>query len=197
MAKVEPVATFTPAPPTATPIPPTPTPVPPTPTPAPPTNTPTPVPPTFTPTPIPPTATATPRPPTPTNTPAPNKKNAVYLDPRLLTNDAESYVGKMIYLQGEALNVFTYSRDDGTPYTWINLLAGVRGKSVTESITVTFEPKQPKILSDECYRIYGFVAGTTTVENLLTGATHENPLVEAFAWEKSAAGSYGIGCKAP
>lgn len=129
---------------------------------------------------------------TPTATPAPSKAGARYVDPRELTADPKSFVGQNIFLQGETLTV-----EHRDTYSWIQIQARVRGRSIDESIVVRFEPKEPKILSQECYRIYGIVAGTEEMQLKLTGAINEVPLVRGYAWEPAPRGEYGIGCAGP
>jgi hypothetical protein len=149
----------------------------------------------LTPTPVPPTATPVP----------PSKAAAVYVDPRQLTSDPQSYVGKNIILQGEALNVTQNQEDKGglftsphPAYTWVNLMAQVRGKNgTTESIAVQITPPSKTLLSEECYRIYGVVVGTEKVTRTLTGAENEVPEVNGYAVESAPQGAYGIGCAAP
>ncbi len=128
----------------------------------------------------------------------PRREQAVYLDPRELVADPKAYIGRNILLQGKALNVEHSDGDRLNPsYTWVNLLAQVRGRSTTESIVVMLRPKDPKILSDECYRFYGVVAGTQRVTRLLTGAVNEVPLVNGYAWESVGRDAFNIGCVSP
>ncbi len=129
---------------------------------------------------------------TPTATPAPGKASARYVDPRELTADPKSFVGQNIFLQGQTLTV-----DDRGTYSWVQVQARVRGRTIVEPVVVTFEPKEPKILSQECYRFYGVVAGTEKVTIILTGAANEVPLVRGYAWEPAPSGEYGIGCASP
>lgn len=157
------------------------------------------------PTPTPATAKPTPTP-APTPSPAPNSSAAQYVDPRLLVADPKTYVGQNIVIQGKALNVeqraavaggfFTTARP---AYTWVQVLAQIRGKDsfTTESVVVELIPPDRTFLKDECYRLYGIVRGTQTVRLLLTGAEREVPVIEGYAHERVAAGPSNFGCQNP
>jgi hypothetical protein len=123
---------------------------------------------------------------------AAKKQRAQLLDPRLLVSDPKARVGQNIILQGKALNVDQY--DD---YTWVNLQAVVPGRSTTEAIVVEMRPKTPQLLSDECYRFFGVVEGTTEVQRKLTGAVNEVPLVYGYLYETAPRGRFDIGCASP
>lgn len=153
--------------------------------------------------------TATPRPtatPTPQPTPPPDKGVAQYLDPRELVADPRSFIGRNIYLQGKSLTVEQRPAQSGglfstarPAYTWVQLLAQSRGKSTfqNESIVVEVVPADRSLLKDECYRIYGLVAGVQKVRLILTGAERDVPVVTGYAFEKARAGDYDIGCANP
>jgi hypothetical protein len=126
----------------------------------------------------------------PTKTPAELADESIYFDPRLLTSNAEGHVGENIYVQGEAQSV--EQQDD---YTWISVLAEVRNRPVTEPVVVKLRPPEPDLLSAECYRFYGVVAGATETRIVLTGVTDARPLVEAYAAEPSPRESSS--CKPP
>lgn len=123
--------------------------------------------------------------PSPTITPTagPDRSLAKYVDPRELAADPNARKGQMVYLQGRALKVQQVTSAN-KPYTWINLMANVKARSISESIIVTFEPKDTAILSDECYVVYGIVGGTIETKNTFTGATNNDPWVSGFAWER-------------
>lgn len=142
----------------------------------------------------------------PTPSPTPDRAAAQYVDPRLLVSDPKAFVGQNIYVQGKALNVeqraavagglFTTAR---AAYTWIQVLAQIRGKDsfTNESVVVELVPPDKTFLKDECYRVYGIVRGTQTVRLLLTGAEREVPVIEGYAHERVAAGQYNLGCVNP
>jgi hypothetical protein len=129
--------------------------------------------------------------PVPTKTPDELEAEARYLDPRRLAAGPESYVGQNIFLQGSANNVG--QEDD---YTWVQLLAEVRDRSITESIVVILVPPDPEVLREECYRFFGIVAGTTSTTVVLTGAEREEARVDAYAAEPSERDEFS-GCEAP
>ncbi len=129
---------------------------------------------------------------TPTAAPAPGKTSSHYVDQRELASDPKSFLGQNILLQGQTLTV-----EHRDTYSWIQVQARVRGRGVVETVVVRFEPKEPKILSRECYRFYGIVAGTEDTQLKFTGAINEVPLVRGYAWEPAPDGEYGIGCAAP
>jgi hypothetical protein len=139
-----------------------------------------------------PTATTIPtQTPVPTKTPDELQAEADYLDPRLLTSNAEGHVGENIFVQGYAQSV-----EQSGEYTWIHLLAKVRDRPVEESAVVELRPPEPNLLSDECYRFFGIVGGTTETKIVLTGATNTAPLIEAYAYEPSER-SGESSCEAP
>ena len=74
-------------------------------------------------------------------------------------------------------------KEQSHPNSWVQILGRVRDRAITESIVVEFYPKDPKILRQECYRLYGEVAGTQNVTRTLTGATNQVPLLRGYAWE--------------
>jgi hypothetical protein len=126
--------------------------------------------------------------PTPTPVP-PSKATAVALDPRKLAADPNAYVGENIWLQGTALNV---TQND--TYTWVQLLAQVPSHPfATESIVVEFHPRDSRILSDDCYRMYGVAQGTQSVTRTLTGASNNVAVISGYAMETLLRGTYG-GC---
>jgi hypothetical protein len=131
-------------------------------------------------------------------TPAPSKSQAQYVDPRELVADPKAFVGRNVLLQGKTLTV---DQRDGSAvtsaYTWVQVMAQVRGRYTTESIIVEMRPKAPNLLRDERYRLYGVVAGTQKVTRTLTGAVNEVPLISGYAWEPAPADSTGIGCASP
>jgi len=121
-------------------------------------------------------------------------------------SDPRSFIGRNIYLQGKSLTVEQRPAESGglfstarPAYTWVQLLAQIRGKSTfqNESIVVEVVPADRSMLKDECYRIYGVVAGVQKVRLLLTGAEREVPVVTGYAFEKARAGDYDIGCANP
>ena len=142
-----------------------------------------------------PKATNTPKPtatPTATATPLPTKDGADYIDPRLLAADPKAYKGRNVQIQGGAQNI-----DQKSDYTWINFSAGVRGRDISEAIVVEVRPKNPNILSQECYRVYGIVEGTQKVRIVLTGAEKDVLFVKAYQIEDAPRGEFGFGCAAP
>ena len=120
------------------------------------------------------------------------KAQAKVVDPRLLVSDPNSFKGQAVILQGKALNV-----DQKSDHTWVQVMAQVPGRSTTESIVVEMRPRVSGLLSDECYRFYGVVQGTTKVRLILTGVSNDVPLVYGFAAESSPRGRLDIGCTAP
>jgi hypothetical protein len=122
----------------------------------------------------------------------PPAASARLIDPRELAADPTAFIGRNVILQGRALNVTQH--DD---YTWVQVLALVPGRSTDESIVVEMRPKQPRLLRDECYRVYGVVVGTQTVTRLLTGATNVVPLVYGYAFEPAPRDRFGISCAPP
>lgn len=129
--------------------------------------------------------------PTPPPGPTPTKESAIYLDPRELVGDPKSFVGRNIWVQGKALNV-----NQQEAYTWIQLTAGVRDRpGSSENLVVEIFPKAPTILKDECYRLYGVVAGTQPVTRTLTGAKNEAAYIRGYAWEPAPRTSFS--CELP
>jgi hypothetical protein len=122
----------------------------------------------------------------------PDRAAAQPIDPRVLVADPQAVKGQNIILQGQALNV-----DQRDNYTWVQLMAQVPERGVTESIVVEVRPKDATLLSQECYRVYGVVEGTQKVRRTLTGATDEVPLVRGYATESAPRGPSNIGCAAP
>jgi hypothetical protein len=87
-------------------------------------------------------------------------------------------------LQGRANNVQQEDAPLGrAPYTWVDFLAGIHGIPDTEDLVVEITPKAPAVLRGNCYRVYGIVSGTETVQVVLTGAQHQVTVVRAYAWE--------------
>lgn len=127
--------------------------------------------------------------PTPTAQP-PARADAVAVDPRRLAAEPGAFVGQNVWLYGRALNV--EQRDD---YTWLQIMAQVADRTVTEFVVVEVSPKNTTILKDECYRVYGVGAGTQDVTRTLTGASGKAPLVRAYAVEPVA--RTVSGCAAP
>jgi hypothetical protein len=121
----------------------------------------------------------------------PLRSEADYVDPRLLNSDPDSYVGRNIYIQGNALTV--EQEDD---YTWVQVLAEVRDGETTESVIVYLEPPVKTLLSDECYRFFGTMTGTVTMTLRLTGAEVEVPMLDGYAYAPSEPGEY-FGCAPP
>src|SRR5262249_23947243 len=100
------------------------------------------------------------------------------IDPRRLVSDPQGLKGQDVLLFGQTLNV-TPQGD----YPWVQLLAADPGYRASESIVVEIRPKDPRVLKDECIRVYGNVAGVQRVTQTLTEATREVPKVDAFLWE--------------
>ena len=50
---------------------------------------------------------------------------------------------------------------------------------------VELRPPEPDLLSAECYRFYGIIAGTTETRVVLTGVSSDRPLIQAYAFETS------------
>lgn len=121
---------------------------------------------------------------------------ATVLDVRRLVSDPKAYVGQDIVVQGKALTVTHHAS-----YTWVQVLAAAPGRAATtESVVVEFRPRQPDILRDECYRMWGQVKGTQTVTRVLTGARNEVPVLDGFQYQSAPARTLGgqiIGCDAP
>jgi hypothetical protein len=144
-----------------------------------------------------PTQTPVPtRTPVPTKTPDELKREAEYLDPRLLESDPAGRAGANVVLAGEARVV-----QQAVDYTWVYLDAGVRDRPLTQPIVITLRPPDRDLLSSECYRFYGITAGETDADfdeadaighepSISIGFTiefgdGERPLVEAYAVEPS------------
>ncbi len=122
----------------------------------------------------------------------PSPAAARLIDPRELAADPQAFIGHNVILQGRTLTVNQHEE-----YTWVQVLALVPGRSTDESIAVEFWPKQPRILRDECYRVYGIVVGTQSVTRLLTGATNVVPLVYGYAFTPAPRDRFDIGCAPP
>ena len=120
----------------------------------------------------------------------PIRADARNLDPRQLLADPKAYLGVNLSFQGKTLNV---QQQDS--FTWVQLLAQVPGRSTTESIVFEFRPKVPELLKDDCYRMYGVVAGTQEVTRTLTGAKETVPYLNGYLWERISPDRFGIGCE--
>lgn len=127
----------------------------------------------------------------PTLTPDELAQSAEYFDPRLLASNANGHIGENIFLAGSAQTV-----EQQSDYTWVHVQAEVRDRPITESVVVELRPPEPDLLSEECYRFFGYITGTTETTIVLTGATNEQPLVEAYAFE-SLVRSGDSGCPRP
>ncbi len=119
-------------------------------------------------------------------TATPSKADAETIDPRRMVAAPKDYKGKRVVITGEANNVDHYDT-----YTWIQFLAQVPDRNLTESVVVEIRPRDTAIVKSDCYRIYGTVAGTQTVKTVLTGATHESLQIDAYAWETYPPTKYG------
>lgn len=102
-------------------------------------------------------------------------ENAVYVDPRLLASAPDDYKGTNVVFDFYAGNV--ESDDDRTA---LYGEANVEASAGTESVVVYISPRAPQLLSDTCYRIYGFSDGTETVRIVLTGAETDVPEIRAY-----------------
>jgi hypothetical protein len=129
--------------------------------------------------------------PTPVSDVQAMRRDAQYLDPRLLVSDPSGHVGENLLLQGKAANVEQLGE-----YTWISVLPETRQNSVADAIIVELRPPDRALLSDECYRFYGVAAGTTTVVQTLNGTERNAPLVNGYAYEPAAQDGV-LGCARP
>lgn len=131
------------------------------------------------------------------------RAGAEYLDPRELTSAPKSYVGRNITLQGRTLTVTHHDQQSGflssqPSHSWVQVIAQVRGRDdTTESVVVKLYPKDVRVLKDECYKIYGVVAGTEQVQLVLTGASHDAPVIRGYTWDAAPPGRFGFGCAGP
>jgi hypothetical protein len=105
-------------------------------------------------------------------TATPASATAEVLDPRRIAADLQTYAGHNVQVQGRAVNVRQQAN-----YTWLQLSAQAPRPASPEPIVVELRPKAPDVLRDECYRIFGTVAGTRS-----EGA----PLIRAYAYEPTA-----------
>lgn len=122
----------------------------------------------------------------PTLTPRQLQSDSKYVDPRLLTSDPESYLGQNVYIQGKALTV-----EQETGYTWVQVLAEVRNDSSTESIIAFITPPEKSLLSNDCYKFYGYVDDPTIMTLRLTGAEVNVPTIEVYAHAKKVDADFG------
>jgi hypothetical protein len=120
--------------------------------------------------------------PTATPAPAPDRAAAEAIDPRRLAADPAAVTGRHVRLVGRALNV-EQPGGGPDPYTWINLQAEVRDRALTERVIVRLRPPDRSILRDDCYAVYGIVAGASSARRLLTGASEMIVTVDAYAIE--------------
>lgn len=124
-------------------------------------------------------------------TAAPIKAKAVLIDPREITADPKSFKGRNVELVGQTGNV---TQQDN--YTWVFFLANVPGRT-SESVVVEFRPKDPSILKQECYRVYGIVDDTQRTTLVFTGASNNSVTINAYAYEKLPTNQYGSCQTAP
>lgn len=135
------------------------------------------------------TATPTPKPePVTAHLTVSDTNNSAYVDPRALAADPMAYKGKNVFVQGQILNV-TQHED----YTWAQIYAQMKGDNSidAESVVVEIQPKDSRILKNDCWRFYGIGNGTQDITLLLTGATNTVPLLYGYYSRQVHADQYG------
>lgn len=97
-------------------------------------------------------------------------EDAQWTDARYLAADPERYKDRHVYLRGESMTV----RQQGD-YTWMSFKA-----DPYQFVVVRVFPKNPELLANEPYCVYGLAGGLNQMTSGLTGASSEYPLVDAY-----------------